>query len=131
MNNQLWVKVEAGEVVQVWDTPYPVNEAGLWRDAIEVRPAIIPHRQGYTAHTFDLTKNPVEIVYGTYDIPVDDRKAGMIANANYPVSQLLQSMAQNPATFDAAAIEAEKLAVQAKIDALNLATTHDELDALI
>ena len=130
MSNQLWVKVENSEVVQVWDTPFPENEAGLWREAIEVRPAIIPNRQGYTAHTFDLTKTPVEIVWGVYDIPVEDRKAGLIANANFSVSQLLQGMAQDPSTFDAAVIEAEKAAVQGKIDAINAATTHDELDAL-
>ena len=130
MTNQLWVKIENSAVTQCWDTPFPENEAGMWREAIEVRPEIIPNRQGYTAHAFDLTKTPVEIVWGVYDIPVEDRKAGLIANANFSVSQLLQGMAQDPSTFDPAAIEAEKALVQGKIDAINAATTHDELDAL-
>lgn len=127
----LYVRVVNNEVKDCWDTPPPegVGNAG-WRNAVEVRPAITPNRQGYTAHTFDLSTDPVQIVYGVFDIPVDERKAGMIASANFTVSQMLQDMARDPSTFDAAKVSAAQAAVQSKIDAINAATTHDELDAI-
>jgi len=127
----LYVQVVNNQVVQCIDTtpPEPVGTAG-WFNAVEVRPSIVANRQGYTAHTFDTTKNPVEIVYGTFDIAVDDRKAGMIQNANFAVSQLLQQMARDPSTFDAAKVATEQATAQSKIAAIEAATTHDELDAI-
>lgn len=126
-----YVKVENNTVTQCWDTTPPANEAGLWREAIEVRPEIIPHRQGYTQHTFDLTKTPVEIVWGVYDIEVDDRKAGMKANASFGYQQEMQRQMSDPAAYDPAALQAAKDAVVPKIAAIEAATTHDELDALL
>jgi hypothetical protein len=127
----LYVRVVNNEVKDCWDTPPAegVGNAG-WKNAIEVRPTITPNRQGYTAHTFDLTKDPVEIVYGTFDIPVADRQAGMIANANFEVSQLLQGMARDPSTFDATKVDAAQSAAATKIAAIEAATTHDQLDAI-
>ena len=50
-----FVRVENGEVKDVWDTP-PQEGVGNngWRNAVEVRPSIQAGRQGYTAHRFDL-----------------------------------------------------------------------------
>jgi len=127
---QLYVRIQNNEVVQCWDTQPPVNEDG-WKEAIEVRPDIIPHRQGYTAHVFDITKTPVEIVYGTFDITVDERKGGMIANASFAFQQVIQEQARDPLKYDPAAVTAAHEAIQPKIDAINAATTHDELDALL
>ena len=127
----LYVRVVNNEVKDCWDTPPQEGVGnGGWRNAVEVRPTITPNRQGYTAHTFDLSKDPVEIVYGVFDIPVEERKAGMIANANFEVAQLLQQMARDPSTFDADKVHNAKAAAQAKIDAINAATTHDQLDAI-
>ena len=85
----LYVRIQNNAVTDCWDTPPPAGQDG-WKSAVEVRPAITAHRQGYTAHTFDLTKDPVQIVYGTYDIPVEDRKAGMKANASFSFQQVVQ-----------------------------------------
>ena len=127
----LYVRIVNNEVKDVWDTP-PEEGVGNngWKNAVEVRPTITPNHQGYTAHTFDLTKDPVEIVYGTFDIPVADRKAGMIANANFEVTMLLNGMARDPSTFDATKVAAAQAAAATKIAAINAATTHDELDAI-
>ena len=57
----LFVKVVDNEVTQVWDTQPPEGEAG-WKSAVEVRPDITDGKQIYTAHTFDLTADPVQIV---------------------------------------------------------------------
>lgn len=126
----LYVQVVDNEVKQVWDTVPPEGQDG-WREAVEIRPALIANRQGYTAHRFDLTTTPIQIIWDTYDISVDQRKSDMRSNAGFKFQQVLQEQARNPETYDAALIEAarqEMLAKQAQIDA---ATTQDELDALV
>ena len=127
-----YVQVVGNEVKQVWDTP-PSEGVGNngWRNAVEVRPAITAHRQGYTAHRFDLNTNPVQIIWDTYDISVDDRKGGMKSNAGFEFQQVVQEQMRNPETYDAAAIAAVQDAIAPKVAAIEAATTHDELDALI
>jgi hypothetical protein len=128
----LYVQVVNGEVKQCWDTVPPdgVGNNG-WKNAVEVRPSIIAHRQGYTAHTFDISKDPVEIVYGTFDISVDERKGGMKGNAQFAFQQVVNQQASNPLTFDASAIELARQAMVTKQATIDACTTHDELDALL
>jgi hypothetical protein len=127
-----YVQVVGNEVKQVWDTP-PAEGVGNngWKNAVEVRPAITAHRQGYTAHRFDLATDPVQIIWDTYNIPVADRKAGMIANANMGFQMEMQRQAMNPANYDPAALAAAQAAIAPKVAAINAATTHDDLDALL
>ena len=125
----LYVRIVDGEVKDCLDTP-PDARPG-WKSAIEVRPSIIAHRQGYTGHTFDLTKDPVEIVYGTFDISVADRKNSMKQNASMAFNMLFQQQAQNPSTYDPVALQAAKDSVAPKQVAIEACTTHDELDALM
>ena len=127
----LYVRIVNDQVKDCWDT-LPAEGVGNngWKNAIEIRPTIIPNRQGYTAHTFDLSKDPVEIVYGTFDISVDDRKAGMRSNAGFEFQQVVNQQARNPETFDAQAIETARQAMITKQAAIDACTTHDQLDAL-
>ena len=125
----LYVRIENNEVKDVWDTP-PDGRAG-WKSAIEVKPTIIPHRQSYTGHTFDLTKDPVEIVYGTFDVTVADRKEQMKQQAQFAFNMLFRQQAENPSTYDPVALQAAKDSVAPKQAAIDACTTHDELDALI
>ena len=128
----LYVQVIDNAVKQVWDSlpPDGIGNNG-WRNAVEVRPAITDHRQGYTAHVFDLETDPVQIVYGTYEIEVADRKNDMKANANIGFQQEMQKQMNNPATYDPAKLQAAKDAVAPKIAAIEAATSHDDLDALM
>jgi hypothetical protein len=133
-----FVRVVNGEVKDVWDTP-PSEGVGNngWRNAIEVRPAITPHRQGYTAHRFDLNVDPVQIIWDTYDISVDDRKNGMKANVGFQFQQVvmeqlrLQMSPNLNEQYDATAVETARQAIFTKQAAIDAATTHDELDALL
>jgi len=125
----LYVRIENGEVKDCWDTP-PDSRPG-WKNAIEIRPSIIQHRQGYTGHTFDLTKDPVEIVYGTFDVAVADRKESMKQNAAMAFNMLFRQQAADPSTFDPVALQAAKDSVAPKQAAIDACTTHDELDALL
>jgi len=126
-----FVQVVSGEIKQVWDTA-PSEGVGNngWRNAVEVRPSIQAGRQGYTAHRFDLTTDPVQIIWDTYEISVDERKAGMKSNAGFEFQQVVNQQARNPETFDAAAIETARQAMVTKQAAIDAATTHDALDAL-
>ena len=126
----LYVRIVGDWVEDCWDTPPPEGQEG-WKNAIEVKPAIIPHRQGYTAHTFDITKDPVEIVYGTFDISVDDRKTSMKQNAGFAFNTLLQQMASSPKSYNAAELQTAKDAIAPRQAAIDACTTHDELDALL
>ena len=127
-----YVQIVSGEIKQVWDTP-PAEGVGNngWRNAVEVRPSITAHRQGYTAHRFDLNTDPVQIIWDTYDISVADRKNGMKSNAGFEFQQVVNQQARNPETYDAAAIETARQAMVAKQAAIEAATTHDQLDALL
>ena len=127
----LYVRIVNGEVKDCWDTP-PAEGVGNngWKNAVEVRPTIIPNRQGYTAHTFDLTKDPVENVYGTFDISVDDRKAGMKSNAAFTFQQVVNQQARNGSAYDANAVATALTAMQTREAAIDACTTHDQLDAL-
>ena len=128
----LYVQVIDNEVKQCWDSlpPDGVGNNG-WKNAVEVRPAITDHRQGYTAHTFNLETDPVQIVYGTYEVEVADRKNQMKANASFGFQQEMQKQMNDPSTYDLVKLQAAKDAVAPKIIAIEAATTHDELDALM
>ena len=126
-----FVQILNGEVKQVWDTP---PSAGVgnngWKNAVEVRPTITAGRQGYTAHRFDITTDPVQIIWDTYEISVADRKGNMSLNASGDFQMLVNEQSRTPATYDAAAIETARLAMIAKQTAIDACTTHDQLDAI-
>lgn len=131
----LFVRIINNEVKQVWDTQPPAGESG-WKSAIEVRPTIIPKRQYYTGHTFDLSKDPVEIVYGVEDISVEGRKDALKNLAKSEFQKVVQEETRKqtdeyPETqYDAAVVEAARLAFEARFAQIDAVTTHDELDAL-
>jgi hypothetical protein len=129
------IKIVNGEVKEVWDSPPPEGQEG-WTTAIEVRPELIPHRQMYTSHSFDLTKDPVEIVWGVVDITAEDRKGGLRSQAAFVFRQVVQEEIRKevddfPETqYNAATVDAARIAFETRVTAINAATTHDELDAL-
>jgi hypothetical protein len=128
----LFAKVVNNEVTQVWDTQPPAGESG-WKSAVEVKPAITANRQTYDGHTFDVSVDPVQIVYAVKDITVDDRKGGLIGAAKGTYSQVANEQARleaDDASGDTAAVSTAKDVKDASIAAINACTTHDELDAL-
>ena len=128
----LFVKVVNEEVTQVWDTQPPAGESG-WQSAVEVRPSITEGKQIYTAHTFDLTADPVEIVYGVEDLTVAQRKEGLIGQANSEYQQVANEQTQlevTDASGDAAVVSTAKDAKDVSIAAVNACSTHADLDAL-
>ena len=128
-----FVKIENNEVTQCWDTQPPKGESG-WKSAVEVRPALTPHRQMYTSHTFDITKDPVEILWGVVDISPEDRKGGMISQASSEYQQVANEELKKDlggGEADVTVVQAASAAYKAKVETINACTTHEELDALM
>ena len=131
----LFVQVVNEEVKQVWDTQPPAGEAG-WKSAVEVKPDLTADRQVYDGHTFDISVDPVQIVYAVRDITVDERKGSLIGQAQATYRQAVQAEMQKeidefPSTqYAAAAVAAAQDTYEARVTAVNAATTHDEVDAL-
>jgi len=126
-----YVQVINGEVSQVWDTPPPdgVGNNG-WRNAVEIRPAITQYRQGYTTHRIDLNTDPVQIIWDTFDITVDERKASMSLNANSIYNSLATQKELNLQPVTDAELSAANAARDAQIAAIAAATTHNALDLI-
>lgn len=125
----LYVKVIDGTVTQVWDTTPPEGEQG-WREAVEVRAPLQQGRQAYTAHRYDLTTTPVQIIWDTYEITVDQRKNDMKLNADFPYIRMQREMEMNPQSHTAEELETARTTAETKKAAIDAATTHDQLDAL-
>jgi hypothetical protein len=131
----LFVQVVNEEVKQVWDTQPPAGEEG-WKSAVEVKPDLTADRQVYDGHTFDISVDPVQIVYAVRDITVDERKGSLIGQAQATYRTVVQAemnkeIDEFPSTqYDAAAVAAAQDTYEARVTAVNAATTHDEVDAL-
>ena len=128
----LFVKVENEEVTQVWDTQPPAGEAG-WKSAVEVRPSITDGKQIYTGHTFDLSADPVQIVYGVQDLTIAQRKEQLIGNAKSAYQQVANEQTRletDDGSGDAALVSDAKDAKDQNIAAINACSTHADLDGL-
>ena len=130
----LFVKVVNNEVKQVWDTQPPAGESG-WKSAVEVKPNVVENRQVLDGHTFDLTTDPVQIVYAVRDVTVDERKSGLIGRAKSEFQQVANDQLQiemddTDTAGDLDAVSAAKAVKDAKIVAINTATTHEDLDVI-
>jgi hypothetical protein len=131
------IRVQDGQVTDVWDTPAPEGQSG-WSPAVEVTPDLVPNREILTTHTFDITKNPIEIIWGKRELSVEERKGGLIGQANFSVT-MLQNQLQMATTANntermaelTAQIETAIPARDAKIAAVEAAVTHEDVDALM
>ena len=134
---QLYVQVVNGEMAQCWDTPppVPVGQDG-WKLAVEVKPEIIQNRQGLNGPVFDLSKDPVEIVWTVFDISVADRKSGLQGQNSGQFSQVVAFQAQtetdgDPDThYDAVAVSDAQTRYQLLKTEIEAAKTHAKLDTL-
>jgi len=134
----LYIQIIDNEVREIWDTP-PEEGVGNngWRNAVEVKTDIIPHRQGYRPYRLDVSVDPVQIIWDAYAISVDDRKTSMKAKERFKFRNVVEEqtslqLSANPdEQYSATAVEAARQTMVAKQAAIDAATTHDELDALL
>jgi hypothetical protein len=133
-----WIQVKNGEVKQVWDYKPDAQrmstESG-WRAASEVKPDLVDNREIMTAHSFDLDADPAQIVWAKRELTVDERKGGLVGQANSAFQEVANEQTQievddTDASGDLDAVSAAKVVKDARIAAIAAATTHDEVDAL-
>ena len=129
-----WIRVENGNVTQVWDTRPPLETEAGWKEAVEIFPDLIPNREYISHHTIDADKG--EIIWHKVALTVEDRKGALTGQAKGEFQRVVNEQTQlqlndNPAeVYDPKAVETAKAAMEAKIAAVNAASTHEDLDAL-
>ena len=127
-----------GSVIEVWDYAPPVEEieAGVgWCEAVEIFPDVIENREIITTHTINIDQSPAEIVWSKRAITVDERKSLLIrlAKGNFQEvvdDELKVELNDTDASGDLEAVSAAKAVKDARIAAINAATTHEEVDLL-
>ena len=130
--------MHGGKVTDVWDYEPPAEKKatqGGWREAVEIFPDVTENREIMTTHVIDIDKSPAEIVWSKRELAVDERKSGLIGQANAEFkavvdAQLAIEMAEDDASGDLEAVSAAKAVKDARIATINAATTHEEVDAL-
>ena len=127
----LYVRIVDGQVKDVWDSPPPdgVGKNG-WANAVEIKPEIVHQRQDYTPHIFDLTKNPVEIKYGTKNITVEDRKNSVRMNLEAQFQYFVIQQSRKPFEYDTNFVSNALNTMKNQQSLIDLANTHNQLDAI-
>ncbi len=131
----LYVQVVNGTMNQCIDTPppSPVGTNG-WKNAIEIKPAPIPYRQGLNGPVYECEKDPVEIVWTTFDFTVDERKSTQLAQNTQQFDQVVAGQValetnDNPDDhYDPAVVAAAQARYEDLRTQFNAATTQEELD---
>lgn len=132
------VRVQNGQVTDVWDTPAPEGQDG-WTPAVEITPDLTENREVITTHTIDITKNPIEIIWSKRELTVDERKGGLIGQANFAV-QMIESQIEMKKDIPDFAGEVATLEEQlpgarttrdARVAQVEAAVTHEDVDALM
>lgn len=135
-----WIRVKNGQVTDVWD--YRPSDDKLakepgWREAVEVMPDLVPNREMVTTHHFDIDVTPAQIVWGKRAVEVEERKGDLRAKARAAFravvdAEIAKETDQYPETqYDAAVVDAARAVFEARMDAIALATTHEDVDALL
>ena len=135
-----WIRVRSGKVTDVWDYRPSADrlrtEAG-WREAVEVFPDIVEHREMLTTHDFNLDVEPAQIVWHKRPVEVEERKAALLDEAkglfkeavSAEMSKQLDPLSEVP--FSPEALIEARRAFEARAAAIAAATTHDDLDGLV
>lgn len=129
-----WVRVENGVVVECLS--YNPNTEGDWREAVDVPANPIPNRQVVEGHYFDITKTPVEVVWGVKDLSVEDRKETILMEITQAERQAIhdevtKEMACSCSNGDGCCVDTlnESIAsLRQKREQIAALTTHEEVD---
>ena len=134
-----WIRVKNGQVKDVWDYKPSdeklASEAG-WREAVEIMPDLVANREIMTTHQINIDVEPAEIVWSKRELEVDERKDTLRIDAKFVFQRVVQAEVaketdQYPETqYDAAAVDAARAVFEARMDAIMVATTHEDVDAL-
>lgn len=133
-----WIRVENGQVKDVWDyrpTTGPKADLPGWREAVEVKPDLVANREIITTHSFNIDVEPAQIVWSKRELTVDERKDGLKGQAKATYQQVVQEelrkeLDEYPETqYDADVVAAAQTAYENEMDAIEALTTHEQVDA--
>ena len=133
----LYVQVVNGQMAQCIDTPppVPVGQDG-WKNAIEVKPALVPYQQYYEGPFYHCDLDPVEIVWTVHQMTVDERKGGMYSQNTMQFNQTVAYEAKKETDpdetthYDPAVVEAAQTRYELLRTEIDNATTMDQLDTI-
>lgn len=127
-----YVQVVNGLVKNAWDSapPVPVGEDG-WRNAVQNIPEIDPQKQEYGDWTYDIEQDPVVISREVKLVSLADRKKSLLLNNDEKFKEFVDLLSKAPSLFDEAEILANKINAKDNRDAIEAATTHEELDTIV
>jgi len=139
MKTGFWIRVKNGQVSDVWD--YKPSDEKLaaepgWREAVEVMPDLVPHREMVTTHHFDIDVTPAQIVWGKRAIEVEERKDSLRSAAKAAFRRVVDAEVaketdQYPETqYDPAVVDAARKGFEDRMDAIAAAVTHEDVDVL-
>lgn len=134
---QYYVQVINGQMAQCIDTPppVPVGQDG-WKNAIEVKPALVPYQQYYEGPTYMCDLDPVEIVWTVHDFTVEQRKGGLDSQNSSQFNATVAYEAQketdsNPDShYDPAVVAAAQTRYETIRAEIAAATTQEQCDAI-
>ena len=135
-----WIRVKNGKVTDIWD--YKPSDEKLesepgWREAVEITPDLVPNREMVTMHHIDIDVEPAAIVWSKRAVEVEERKDVLRQEAKAVLravvdAEIAKETDQYPETqYDAAVVDAARAGFEARMDAISLATTHEDVDALM
>jgi len=134
-----WIRVKDGQILNVLDYKPSdekiANELG-WREAVELMPETIPNREIITTHYFNLDVTPAEIVWGKREVEIDERKNILRTIVKQVFKSVVNAEIEKetdayPETqYNAATVDAARVLFEARMDAINSAVTHQDIDAL-
>lgn len=123
------VKINTDGSINLWE-----HDSG-WRDAIELTPKPTVTSSQIAIPQYDLSTTPIGITYSIVDTSVDERKKSEISIAKqkciYQMHSNIQAWVYSTEQVNLTLFEQAKLELDAKINAINATTTHEELDTCL
>lgn len=135
-----WIRVKNGKVTDVWDYKPSADKLASepgWREAVEIFPDLTPNREIITTHEINIDVEPAQIVWSKRDVLVDERKDGLRGQAKSAFREVVdaevakETDAYPETQYDAAVVDAARVVFEARMDEIEAATTHEDVDALM
>lgn len=134
MNTIVKVKINEDGSINLWKLPQELDST--WRDAVltENEPTLTSRQ--IAIPQYDLLKTPIQVSYSIIEASLAERKSNEKNKAKSLFLQITNqqahnAIADNSEVYDAAVVEHAKEDMIAKLNAISLATTHEELDAIV
>jgi hypothetical protein len=123
----------------VWDYKPSADKLAAesgWREAVESLPDLVPNREIMTTHIINIDVEPAQILWSKRELEPEERKDGLRSQAKSAFkavvdAEVAKETDEYPETqYDAAVVDAARVVFEARMDAIEAAITHEDVDAL-